>query len=142
MARSIWLSFAAVAGFAVLPAGAHHALLVDFDVETEITVSGTVTERMLGNPHIFIRLAVEGAEGEELWLAEGGPHATLLRHGWTGNELAVGDRVRAVGYPARDGSHLMHWRSLYLADGKEIWGEPKLRRLAPAVSDTVATPSR
>jgi hypothetical protein len=90
----------------------------------EITVEGVVKSYSLGNPHARIYLTVKGADGKpQEWMAEGGSRTVLLRQGWTGDEVKVGDTVKIVGNPSRDGSNVVHWEKLIRADGKELWGE-------------------
>ena len=117
------LTFAALLGagvLAMLPARAHHALVVQYHVDREITIEGVVEHRALSNPHVRIHLLVDG---DEPWIAEGSPHTTLLRAGWTGAEIESGALLKVVGHPARDGSNIVLWRRLYLADGREVWGK-------------------
>jgi hypothetical protein len=47
----------------------------------------------------------------------------LLRNGFKGDEVKAGDKVKIVGNPARDGTNVVHWEKLILADGKVLWGE-------------------
>jgi hypothetical protein len=95
-----------------------------YDLTTEITVEGIVTEYQLGNPHMRIYFDVDNNGTTEKWLAEGGSRTQLLRAGWTGDELAVGDRVIIRGHPARDGSKkLVHMEYLTLPDGTERFSE-------------------
>jgi hypothetical protein len=60
----------------------------------------------------------------EKWLAEGGSRTQLMRVGWTGDELAPGDKVIVRGHPPRDGvSKLVHMEYLTLPDGTERFTE-------------------
>ena len=120
--RSRWLL---VIGFA-LPVGvvmAHHSPAMLYDLSREITVEGTVTEYQLGNPHMRIYLDVDNDGTTEKWLAEGGSRTQLLRVGWTGDEVAPGDKVIVRGHPSRDGSKLVHMEYLTLPDGTERFTE-------------------
>jgi len=109
---------------AAIPAYAHHSAAVYFDLAREITVEGTVKEFQLGNPHARIFMTVKGVDGQDQeWMAEGGSRTVMLRKGWTGEEVKLGDVVRIVGHPSRDGSYVVHWQWLILADGKQLWGE-------------------
>jgi phenylpropionate dioxygenase-like ring-hydroxylating dioxygenase large terminal subunit len=115
----------ALAGAALaLAAEAHHSAAVYYQLDKQITVEGTVTKFTLGNPHARIYLTVKGADGKpQDWMAEGGSRTVLLRKGWTGDEVKAGDVVKVVGHPSRDGSNVVHWETLVLADGKQLWGE-------------------
>ena len=113
-----------VLGALALPAAAHHSAAVFYQLDKTITVEGIVKSYNLGNPHARIYLTVKGADGKEQeWLAEGGSRTVLLRNGWKGDEVKPGDTVKLVGNPSRDGSNVLHWQKLILADGKELWGE-------------------
>ncbi len=118
-------SLVAAAGFVLAaPAGAHHSAAVLYDLDQQVTIEGVVTQFTLGNPHARIYLTVKGDNGEdEAWMAEGGSRTVLLRKGWTGDEVHPGDTVKIVGNPSRDGSKVVHWERLLLADGTELWGE-------------------
>jgi hypothetical protein len=105
-------------------AQAHHSAAVLYVLDQERTIEGVVKEFRLGNPHARIYLTVKGEDGEDqAWMAEGGSRTVLLRKGWTGNEVKPGDYVKIVGHPSRDGSFLLHWQTLHLADGAELFGE-------------------
>jgi len=103
--------------------GAHHSPAMLYDLSREITVVGVVTEYQLGNPHMRIYLDVDNEGTIEKWLAEGGSRTQLLRVGWTGNEVAPGDKVTIRGHPSRDGSKLVHMEYLTLPDGTERFTE-------------------
>ena len=45
-------------GAAALPAFAHHAAVVFYDMTKEVSMSGTVTEFRMGNPHARICFTV------------------------------------------------------------------------------------
>lgn len=102
---------------------AHHSPAILYDLTREITVEGVVTQYQLGNPHIRIYFDVDNQGTIEKWLAEGGSRTKLIRAGWTGNELAPGDRVIIRGHPSRDGSPLIHMEYLTLPDGTERFAE-------------------
>jgi hypothetical protein len=102
---------------------AHHSPAMLYDLSREITVQGVVTEYQLGNPHMRIYFDVDNEGTIEKWLAEGGSRTQLLRVGWTGNEVAPGDKVSVRGHPSRDGSKLVHMEYLTLPDGTERFTE-------------------
>jgi hypothetical protein len=102
---------------------AHHSPAMLYDLSREITVVGVVTEYQLGNPHMRIYFEVDNEGTTEKWLAEGGSRTQLLRVGWTGNEVAPGDKVIIRGHPSRDGSKLVHMEYLTLPDGTERFTE-------------------
>lgn len=111
--------------FTVSPlVSAHHSAGVFYDMNKEITLTGTVTEFRMGNPHLRIYFDMANEAGDtEKWMAEGGSRTVLLRHGWTGNEIKVGDVVTMSGNPSRDGANIVHVKEIELADGSEIFAE-------------------
>jgi len=116
----------AIGAALALPAvsDAHHSAAVLYLLDQQITVEGTVTRFTLGNPHARIFLTVKGADGATTeWMAEGGSRTVMLRNGWTGEEVKAGDAIKIIGNPSRDGTNVVHWQRLVLADGKELWGE-------------------
>lgn len=120
---ALTVCLAAVAAGSVSTAGAHHALLVEYDVERTLTLEGTVTRLTLGHPHVRLYLAVDGSGERQEWMVEGGSHTTLRRAGWAGTEIQPGDRLRVVGYPGRSLPYIIHWVRLTTGDGQEVWGE-------------------
>lgn len=113
-----------VATLAALPAFAHHAAVVYYDLSKQVTMSGTVTEFRMGNPHARIYFDIKAEDGTaSQWMAEGGSRTVMLRRGWTGDEVKVGDTVTLHGHPSRDGSNIMHMLHVDLADGRSLFAE-------------------
>jgi hypothetical protein len=109
---------------AMAPVLAHHAAAVYYDLSQEVTMSGTVTEFRMGNPHARIYFDVVGEDGIAAhWMAEGGSRTVMLRRGWTGEEVKVGDTVTLHGHPARDGGNYMHMTNVDLPDGTSKFAE-------------------
>jgi len=103
---------------------AHHSPVTLYLVNQRITVEGTVTEFRLGNPHTRIYLTVTNEDGEEeKWLAEGGTRSVMLRRGWEKDTIKVGEYVKIIGNPARDGSNLVHALDIFMPDGRRLVAE-------------------
>ena len=110
--------------FAGTIAAAHHSVGALYLLDQELVIEGTVTEYLFVNPHARVYLDVVNDDGEvEQWMAEGGSPIVLRRHGWNGQELAQGERVTITGNPPRDGSKLIHWITITLPDGSQLFGE-------------------
>ena len=106
------------------PALAHHAAAVYYDMSKEVTMRGTVTEFRMGNPHARIYFEVVNADGTRAqWMAEGGSRTVMLRRGWTGSEVKVGDPITLHGHPSRSGEKFMHMINVDLADGTSKFAE-------------------
>ena len=113
-----------VAVLLMMPAYSHHSPASLFVLSEHASIEGIVTEYRLGNPHARVYLTVTNEAGEEeQWMAEGGSRTVLIRKGWTGDEVKVGEFVRIVGNPSRDGSQILHWETIFLPDGTELFGE-------------------
>ena len=125
MRRFVRFALAAATLVAIsMPAAAHHAAAVYYDVSKEVTMSGTVTEFRMGNPHARIYFDVIAADGSVTnWMAEGGSRTVMLRRGWTGDDVKVGDTVTLHGHPSRDGGNYMHMVNVDLPDGTRKFAE-------------------
>jgi hypothetical protein len=107
-----------------LPVLAHHAAAVYYDTSKELTMSGTVTEFRMGNPHARIYFEVVAEDGTKAqWMAEGGSRTVMLRRGWTGEEVKVGDTITLHGHPSRSGENFMHMVNVDFADGTSKFAE-------------------
>ena len=93
---SVW---AGAAGLIALsgPTFAHHSL-ANYDRENAITLTGTVTEFQLKNPHSYIVFEVKGADGTVVkWKAGTSSPMRLFRLGWKTTTLQPGDQITVTG---------------------------------------------
>jgi hypothetical protein len=101
------------------PALAHHSMAI-YDQTREITLTGTVTEFRLTNPHIQILFDVKDDQGNiERWSSIGDNPVNLRRKGWNRNTIKPTDQITISGYPAKDGRPLMTTHKIVL-NGKEL----------------------
>jgi hypothetical protein len=101
------------------PALAHHSMAM-YDQTHEITLTGTVTEFRLTNPHIQIFFDVKSDQGNvEHWSSIGDNPVNLRRRGWNRNTIKANDQITISGFPARDGRPFMTTRKIVL-NGKEL----------------------
>ena len=119
---------AVVAGLGLLaaldakPVAAHHAFNAEFDAKRPVKFKGTVTKMVWVNPHAWIYINVEKADGKvEEWMVEAGTPNTLFRRGFTKESLLPGTEVAVDGYQAKDKSHRANGLNLTLADGKKLF---------------------
>lgn len=92
---------AALALFAA-PLAAHHSPNM-YDLQTMVTLQGTVTEYRWTNPHVYVYIEAPSDSGETVvWALENGPTTMMKRRGWTNDSYVPGDRVIAHGYPIKD----------------------------------------
>jgi hypothetical protein len=107
---------------AALPAAAHHSFSAEFDVDHPVKLEGTVTKVELINPHSWIHIDVQDADGNTVsWMIEGGSPNALFKHGVTRNTIPVGSQLVIDGYQARDGSHRAVGRDISFADGRPLF---------------------
>ena len=101
------------------PALAHHSMAM-YDQTREITLTGTVTEFRLTNPHIQILFDVKTDQGSiEHWSSIGDNPVNLRRKGWNRNTIKPNDQITISGYPAKEGRPLMTTNKILL-NGKEL----------------------
>lgn len=106
-----------------VPVAAHHNASAHYRIGESMTIEGVVTEFRAVNPHARVYFDAVNAEGEtEAWMSEGDSFINLRRVGWTIDQLKPGDRIEIVGRPSRDGSNLVEWTSIVVAEGAELGG--------------------
>ena len=104
-------------GLAVTSASAHHSFAM-FDAEKSIKIEGTVTEFQWTNPHSWILMNVQNAQGvQEQWAIEMGAPGGLARQGWVPKTLTPGMKVSAIIHPLKDGTHGGQFMAVTLPDG-------------------------
>ena len=127
------LGFAGIAAtMAASPAFAHHSFAM-FDAETIVTLAGTVKEFQWTNPHAWILLLVDDAEGKPVqWAIEMNGPTGLVRDGWRPKTLTPGMKVEVVIHPLKDGNKGGQYLAVTLPDGT-LMGNPTGRRVGPGV---------
>ncbi len=87
------------------PAPAHHSFSM-FDRNQILERTATVKEFQFTNPHVWIQVMMENAEGEKQeWSIEGlGPNS-LFRSGWRPTTFKPGDIIELKFHPMLDGSN-------------------------------------
>ena len=104
----------------VIPAVAHHSFAM-FDAQKSTTLEGVVKEFQWTNPHSWILLTVDNAQGgAEQWAIEMGGPAGLARQGWKPKTLTPGMKVKTVIHPLRDGANGGQFMAVTLPDGKQM----------------------
>lgn len=104
------------------PAAAHHSVNAQFDVARFVSLTGTLTQLELINPHSYIHLDVKNADGKvEKWDIETGTPAALRRMGIAPREaFKVGTSYTVRVHPARNGTTIGLLNSLTLPDGRLV----------------------
>ena len=94
-------------GFGFVPrAHAHHGYAA-YDLTKTVTVSGTVAELSLANPHSSVTFDVKDDKGDVTrWAVEFGTLRNLMSQGWTRDTLKAGDGITLSLHPAKNGAHV------------------------------------
>lgn len=99
---------------------AHHGRS-NYDVTSDVTVKGVVTEFEWENPHALIHLDVTDEGGKvEKWIAETNSPTTLSRQGWSRHTVKPGDTITLVGHRVKGGANYINFRKITWPDGREL----------------------
>jgi hypothetical protein len=102
-----------------LNAVAHHSGAM-FDDKKSTTIEGTVKAFQWTNPHCWIQVLVPGQQAPTEWSVEMGSPSQLFRGGWKPGTLKVGDKIRVVIRPTRDGTNGGLFVSVTREDGQPL----------------------
>lgn len=101
-------------------ASAHHGL-ANFDLNTDVTVSGTIKEIALINPHSWVYLDVVAEDGSVTeWKCELRGATVLRRSGWSEDMFPIGDPLTITGSPDRWEEHTCYTGTIHFVDGRSI----------------------
>ena len=100
------------------PAWSHHSHAM-FDHAKDVTVSGTVTEFVFRNPHVFLYVDVTGENGEKVnyWI-EMSNIPNMIRRGIGQQTFKPGDKITVHLYALKDGRPGGSYVTIMAADGK------------------------
>ena len=85
------------------PVLGHHSD-AGLDMESVITLEGTVTGYYFRNPHVYFTLEADDENGEAVeWTLQMGGTITTGRMGWTRDSLVNGDRITVEAHPELNG---------------------------------------
>jgi hypothetical protein len=130
-------------GFLVLAgsARAHHGDAGRY-VEDVTTITGTVVELQMTNPHAHIVFDAPDPNGKVVrWQAElGGPQQLIRNFGWTPNTVKPGMKIQFTGRRLKSGApyiNLTERANVVLLDTKkEIWRTPNYGQPTPPASES------
>ena len=108
---------------AATPGLPHHSFAAVFDINRPLEFDGTVARLEWTNPHAWIHVDVEDADGNiQIWSVELLGINTLLKQGWSPGALKTGDAVNVKGFGSRDGSNAANASVVTILDtGEQLW---------------------
>jgi hypothetical protein len=113
-------------------AEAHHGV-ANFDLNTEITIRGTVTRIAFVNPHSWLFLDAAGPDGRVApWRCELRGATVLRRSGWSADMFAAGTPITITGSPDRFEPNTCYLGTAVFADGTRIDRYGQIARPASA----------
>ncbi|HUG71788.1 MAG TPA: DUF6152 family protein, partial [Steroidobacteraceae bacterium] len=110
----------ALLGAAAFSAQAHHGIS-NWDLNQDITLTGTLTKIELINPHSWLHLNVRGPDGQVAsWKCEMRSVHSLRRSGWTKELFTVGSTITVTGSPERRKPRQCYLGTILFADGSSM----------------------
>ncbi len=104
-------------------ARAHHSFSSEYDPERVFKVSGIVSKVEWTNPHMRVYVDVTEPNGTvTTWNLEMGSPNSVLRRGWTKNDIKAGEKITFKGFAGRVVTTRSVADSITLADGRSFTG--------------------
>ena len=107
---------------------AHHSFVAQYDADVVTSKSGVLVKVEWLNPHAYFYLDVEDPQTGEVvtWACELGSPVSMLRQGWTREDLVLGEVFQVEGNLARDGSASLSTKSVIVeSTGKALFARPQ-----------------
>ena len=111
-----------VVGFLAIsiPLFAHHGN-ASYDTEKTVTVTGSVTEYVWANPHVFLKVDAKDDSGNTLhWVIEAQNIVAQSELGWTNTMFKPGDQVVIDVTPTKNGRPIGRFRGRIVINGQEF----------------------
>ena len=102
------------------PVIAHHGIS-NWDLNKDLSITGTLVRIELINPHSWIFVDVKGADGKVThWRCEMRSVNSLRRSGWTTEMFRVGSTLTITGSPERTKPAYCYLGTIVFADGSRM----------------------
>jgi len=100
---------------------AHHSFAPHFDSDKPVNITGTIIEFESRNPHAYLNIRAEDADGRVTdWRCESHGVTQLTRNGITPEMLAEGTRIGISGSQHRRDPTQCFFDMVYMGDGREL----------------------
>lgn len=114
---------------------AHHSFAPHFDSSKSVFIEGAVVEFEQRNPHAYLHILAEDADGEShVYRCESHGVTQLERNGISRDMLAVGTRLAVEGVQHRRDPYMCFFNEVHLADGRVLGVNGSGRNKAPRVA--------
>lgn len=128
--RNRYLAALAAGLLTAANATAHHSVPVNFDTQSDHTISGVLKKTKWVNPHSQLQVEVAFDDGTtELWLVEMNAINTIRRlgrkMGFSTEDFVVGETITVGGWLGRH-DRSIYFRRATLASGKTIVWQSRL----------------
>lgn len=101
------------------PAVAHHSFEVEYDIRKVIESEGVITRVEWTNPHMRVYVDAPDDKGVMTkWNLELGSPNSIIRRGWTRDDLKPGDRIKFRAYGGREVTARAVADAITLPDGR------------------------
>src|SRR5688572_6850870 len=104
---------------AASPLLAHHEWPIDRT--RRLTLQGTVTTFVWGNPHVMITIDVQANGTIERWTVGGSSPNFMTACGWNKQTLKTGDVITVIAHRFKDGSNAARAQTIVMPNGKEMY---------------------
>jgi hypothetical protein len=106
-----------------MPVAAHHSFEVEYDRTKPVGETGVISKVEWTNPHMRVYVDVTDEQGVvTTWNLELGSPNSVLRRGWTRNDLKTGDKISFKAYGGRKVLTRAVADAITLADGRPFTG--------------------
>jgi len=133
MKRSLFCTMALVVS---APLAAHHSFAPHFDAQKPVDIAGVVTEFEKRNPHAYLHVSVQDADGRtKVWRCESHGVTQLSRNGIDPDLLTPGAVVRLTGSQHRRDPNQCFFNTVQIEDGPVLSVDgPRGQPVAPQVA--------
>lgn len=92
-----------------------------YDTSQTVRVTGTVTEYVWANPHVFVKVDAKDDRGNMVnWVIEAWNPVTQTGRGWTKNTFMPGDEVVVDVTPAKNNQPVGELKGRIVISGKQF----------------------